>query len=164
MKKIVSVLPALIFVMLSCNEQNNNTQLLQNQIDSLEIKLSQTYKPGFGEFMGNVQAHHAKLWYAGQNKNWKLANFEMDEIKETFEDIAKYETDRDESQLISMIEPALDSVTASIQRQDPVQFKDNYTILTNTCNACHQLANFEFNVVKIPDKQTFSNQDFKAAQ
>ena len=35
--------------------------------------------PGFEEFMSNIQAHHAKLWFAGQNHNWKLADFEIHE-------------------------------------------------------------------------------------
>ncbi len=164
MKKIAYILPALLFALFSCNQNNSYTQLLQSRIDSLEIKLSEAYKPGFGEFMGNIQAHHAKLWYAGQNKNWKLANFEMDEIRETFDNIVKYASDRKEVQLLPMINPALDSVTAAINRHDPAQFQSGFTFLTNTCNTCHNAAQFEFNVVKIPDSQIFSNQDFKPAQ
>ena len=34
----------------ACNQQNDNTQYLQNQIDSLQAN---TYKPGFGEFMSS---------------------------------------------------------------------------------------------------------------
>lgn len=61
----------------ACNQQTDNTQVLQNRIDSLEQKLANTYKPGFGEFMSGIQAHHSKLWFAGQNENWKLADFEV---------------------------------------------------------------------------------------
>ena len=88
----------------------------------------------------------------------------MDEIRETFEDLQKYETDRKEIQLIPMINPALDSVSNAIEQKNYEQFNNNFTLLTNTCNACHIAAKFEFNVVKIPDAQTFSNQDFKPKQ
>ena len=162
MKKIFIIFT--FISLFSCQQRNGNETVLQNQIDSLESKLANTYKPGFGEFMGNVQAHHAKLWYASENENWKLANFEMDEIKETFEDIKKYETDRPETQLISMIYPSLDSVTSAIDNKNITQFKNSFTQLTNTCNACHQAAKFEFNVVKIPTFQMFANQDFKPVQ
>ena len=67
---------------LSCNHQNEKTQLLQSRIDSLQQQVDDAYKPGFGEFMSGIQAHHSKLWFAGQNQNWKLADFEVHEIME----------------------------------------------------------------------------------
>ena len=94
-------------------------RLLQNRIDSLGKKLADTYKPGFGEFMSGIQAHHAKLWFAGQNQNWKLADFEVHEMMEAIEDIQKYQTERKESQKIGMITPVLDSVNSAIQQKNP---------------------------------------------
>ena len=159
--KSLLIITIVFLLLASCTGQKKETQLLQNHIDSLEIKLHNTYKPGFGDFMMGVQAHHAKLWYAGINENWPLADFEVDEIKERVEAIKKYETEREETKLINMINPALDSVSSAIRQKDPLLFKSNFTKLTNTCNACHQAANFAFNVVKVPDEQTFSNQVFK---
>lgn len=153
-----------LFGLFACNQQTENTKVLQNRIDSLEKKLADTYKPGFGEFMSGIQAHHSKLWFAGQNENWKLADFEVHEIMEAIEDIQKFQTERKESQMIGMINPALDSINNAIQQKNPVLFKSSYTLLTNTCNNCHHAANFEFNVVKIPDNQPFSNQDFKISK
>lgn len=97
---LVLILPFLFF---SCNKQLEKNQVLQKRIDSLEIKLSESYKPGFGEFMSSLQIHHAKLWFAGQNKNWKLADFEINEIKENLEGIQKYCKDRPETKSIGMI-------------------------------------------------------------
>lgn len=150
----------LALALFSCSQQANN-QVLQNRIDSLESRLANTYKPGFGEFMSGIQAHHAKLWFAGKNENWKLADFEVHEIMESIEAIQQFETERKESQMTRMINPALDSINNAIQQKNPVLFKSSYTLLTNTCNDCHHATNFEFNVVKIPDNQPFSNQDFK---
>lgn len=144
----------------SCNQSADNNKLLQTRIDSLEKKLANTYKPGFGEFMSSIQVHHAKLWFAGQNKNWALADFEIHEIMEAIENIQKYQTERKESEKIIMLSPALDSVNAAIAKKDDVQFKNSYVLLTNTCNNCHHAVQFEFNVVTIPDKPPFSNQIF----
>lgn len=145
----------------TCNQRTDKTQVLQNRIDSLESKLADTYKPGFGEFMSSIQTHHSKLWFAGQNENWKLADFEVHEIKEVIEEIQKFKTERKESQMIEMINPALNSINNAIQQKKLALFKSSYTLLTNTCNNCHRAANVEFVVVKIPDTQPFSNQDFK---
>jgi hypothetical protein len=150
-----------VIIFLSCNQSQENVQVLHSRIDSLEKKLADTYKPGFGEFMSNIQSHHAKLWFAGQNQNWKLCDFEIHEIMESIDDIKKYETERKESQMIDMIQPAIDSINNAIQQKNISQFKSSYVLLTNTCNNCHRANQFEFNVVKIPEAQSFSNQDFK---
>jgi hypothetical protein len=158
MKHILLIIMAFSFF--ACNQQTDN-KVLQNRIDSLESKLAHSYKPGFGEFMSGIQAHHSKLWFAGQNENWRLADFEVHEIMEAMEDIRKFQTERKESRMIEMIEPALDSITNAIQQKNTTLFKTSYSLLTNTCNNCHRAADFEFNVVKIPETQPFSNQDFK---
>ena len=145
----------------SCNQRSPAERALQSRVDSLEKQLARTYKPGFGEFMTGIQAHHSKLWFAGQNQNWPLAEFEIEEIQETVADIQEYETDRPESKLIGMIVPAIDSVNAAIQQKNPVLFKSSFVKLTSTCNDCHRAAKFAFNVVKIPETAPFSNQDFK---
>ena len=160
MKKTI-LLFIIITGLIACNQNQDNTQATQSRIDSLEKKLADTYKPGFGEFMSGIQVHHAKLWFAGQNQNWKLADFEVGEIKEAIEDIKKYETDRKESQQIDMISPALDSLNNAIQQKNPARFKNSFSLLTSNCNNCHQAVNFEFNKIQIPETPPFSNQNFK---
>lgn len=155
------VITLIILTMLSCGQKSDNSKDLQTRIDSLENKLSQTYKPGFGEFMGNIQIHHAKLWFAGENQNWKLADFEMNEIKENLEGIKKYCSDRTETKSIGMIDLAMDSLNNAILKNNQEMFQRNYTNLTNTCNSCHQATNHEYNVITVPENPPFSNQDFK---
>src|SRR5438128_1393337 len=81
---------------IACNDQQKTMQSLQSKIDSLQQQLSKSYKPGLGEFMSSIQVHHEKLWFAGMNENWQLADFEINEIKEAIEDIQTYCTDRPE--------------------------------------------------------------------
>jgi hypothetical protein len=88
--KISYYLLAIIIATSSCKQQTESTGALQSRIDSLEKKLAATYKPGFGEFMSSIQVHHAKLWFAGQNQNWELADFEMHEIDETIDAIKNF--------------------------------------------------------------------------
>jgi len=155
-------LPAAMFAVLifgACNNDNNTAQL-QLRIDSLQKKIDAAYKPGLGEFMSNIQVHHAKLWFAGKNENWKLADFEIHEIMESVDDIQQYAADRTESKDIVMIVPALDSVNHAIELKDTALFKRNFLLMTNTCNSCHHAVNYNFNLVKIPDAPPFSNQVF----
>ncbi len=159
MKSLLSIVA--IAGLLSCKQKTENIQVLQSRIDSLSKKIDNSYKPGFGEFMSSIQAHHSKLWFAGQSENWQLADFEIHEIMEAIEDIRTFQTDREESNLIYMIDQPLDSVNRAIEGKNKALFKTAYTSLTNTCNSCHRATHFEFNMVKIPDSQPFSNQEFK---
>lgn len=150
--------------LLSCTQHREQNEALQNRLDSLETRLSNSYKPGFGDFMAAIQAHHYKLWFAGQHENWELADFEMHEITEIIEDIKTVHAGRAETNVIGMIDPALDSVNFSIKKKDPTAFKNNYNLLTHTCNQCHIATDHGFIVVKIPDVSPFGNQEFKTSE
>ena len=151
---------SLIFI-ISCSPASNREGQMQQQIDSLKSKLGNTYKPGLGEFMSGIQVHHAKLWYAGINSNWKLADFEINEIMEALDDIKKYNADRPEVKSIGMIDPAIDSLNAAIKQRNQALFKTSFQLLTNPCNNCHRATAHEFNTIKVPDTAPFSNQEFK---
>lgn len=148
--KTMFYLLVIIIITSSCKQQTESTAALQSRIDSLEKKLAATYKPGFGEFMSSIQVHHAKLWFAGQNQNWELADFEMHEIGETIDAIKEFQTEREESKKVDMLKPSLDAVNDAIQKKDSILFNSSYLLLTNTCNNCHKAVNFGFNIVKIP--------------
>ena len=151
-------------IIASCQQPNNQSGEMQTSIDSLQKKLDETYKPGFGEFMSGIQLHHAKLWFAGQNKNWPLADFEVHEIQESLDDIQKFCNDRPEVKSIGMINPAIDSVNNAIQQKNLPLFKSSFILLTNTCNNCHKATEHAFNVVTIPVNLPVVNQEFKPVQ
>jgi hypothetical protein len=161
MKKYAIIIIVLAWGLVSCNQQPNDTNTLSSRIDSLERKLTQSYTPGIGEFMGSIQTHHSKLWFAGQNQNWKLADFEVHEMMEALENIQKYKSDRKESKMMDMLNPSIDSVKNAIKLKNPLLFERGFIILTNSCNSCHKATEFEFNLVKIPEKSPFTNQEFK---
>jgi hypothetical protein len=163
MKSILSFLCVALFLS-ACNNSSTQITQLQNKVDSLQKELNDTYKPGLGEFMSSIQVHHAKLYFAGQDDNWKLADFEIHEIMEAVDDIQHYASDRPEVKELPMLLPALDSVNAAITKQDKNLFNKNFVTFTNTCNACHTAVNYEFNMVKIPDTPPFSNQVFSVSK
>ena len=111
----------------------------------LRKEVKDSYKPGFGEFMSNIQIHHAKLWFAGVNQNWQLADFEIHEIEESLGDILKYQSGREESKSLNVINAPLDSVKSAITKKQLNLFKTSFTTLTTTCNSCHEAVKFNFN-------------------
>lgn len=144
----------------SCGQPGPDNTALQAQVDSLQRRLSNSYIPGLGEFMSGIQVHHEKLWFAGTAQNWKLANFEIDEIREALDDIQRFCTDRPEIASIPMILPPMDSISQAVAQQDLPRFKSAFVLLTGTCNNCHRATKHEFNVIQIPTTPPFSNQVF----
>src|ERR1051326_7929529 len=118
-------------ILAACNQQNKKIEQMQIKIDSLQKQLAETYKPGFGEFMSGIQIHHAKLWFAGINQNWPLADFEVHEIRESLDDIRQFCKDRPEVKAMGMINPAIDSVAIAVRQKDLTLFKSDFVLLTN---------------------------------
>lgn len=158
MKNFLFIATILFF---SCNQSATNTAVLQKKIDSLQSEINNSYKPGLGEFMSEIQIHHAKLWFAGKYGNWDLANFEIGEIQEALDDIPKYCSDRPEVKSIGMIVPAMDSLSNAVKEKSEPKFDSSFTLLTVTCNDCHKATNHGFNMIKIPDMPPVSNQVFR---
>jgi hypothetical protein len=148
-------------LMVGCEQSGSGNASLNARIDSLQNKLDSAYTPGTGAIMNTiVQPHHLKLWFAGQNKNWALAEYERQELMGGFEKIQKYHKNKPEAAAVAMIYPAIYNVEKAIRDKDAVAFKNNFVVLTNTCNTCHQALKYEFNVIKVPTVNSFGNQSF----
>ena len=155
-----SLLPLIITGLLcSCNHQPANNKAIEDLTSKVQ-DIKDKYRPGLGEYMIGIQLHHGKLWFAGINNNWKLADYEIGEIKESFQSIKDVETDRPEVKTVDMILPVLDSVANAITIKDGQLFRKNYDLLTATCNKCHTANKFEFNVIITPTALPVANQDF----
>lgn len=158
MKNLLFIASLFLF---SCKQSTDETASLKKSVDSLQMAFNNSYRPGLGEFMSQIQIHHAKLWFAGKYENWPLADFEVGEIQEALDDIPKFCSDRPEVKSIGIIDPAMDSVSAAIKAKDESRFDSSFTILTATCNDCHKATNHGFNLIKIPEIPPVSNQVFR---
>ena len=144
----------------SCSQSKKNTDQILVKIDSLRKQIDQI-KPGFGEIMGGIQTHHAKLWFAGINKNWALTEFEIHEIEENIEKIETLYPEDPRIQTLSMIDPALDSLEIATKAKQVEKLRKSFSFLTKTCNNCHRANGYEFNIITIPDRPPVPNQQFK---
>ena len=150
----------LIISLFSCTVQSEKEMLLEKRVEQLEKQILESYKPGFGEMMSSIQAHHSKLWFAGKNNNWQLAAFEVKELHEILDDIKKFQKDRAETAKMDMINPSLQQVKEAINQKNTTDFNSSFQQLTADCNQCHQQTDFSYNKVRIPETSPFTNQEF----
>jgi len=122
--------------------------------------------PGLGEIMTLTQMRHAKIWFAGEARNWKLVDYELDELQEGFADVVRFHpTHKDAplplSELVpKMMDPPVHDLRQASRAHDETAFVAAFDALTSACNSCHQATNFGFNVVGRPQPGWFGNQDF----
>jgi hypothetical protein len=124
----------------------------------------ETYASGLGEIMSLQQMRHLKLWFAGQAKNWPLADYELDELKEGFDDVIKFFPVKDDMKIGDMAGstaiPVLPDVKSAIDAHDGGKFAAAFDKLTAACNACHQATNHAFIVIQRPTTSPYTNQSF----
>lgn len=124
----------------------------------------EAYVPGFGEIMSLQQMRHAKLWLAGTRGNWALADYELDELREGFEDAGNLHPTYERvpvAALIANLTPApLEALGAAIKARNAAGFAKSFDKLTAACNACHKAANHGFIRIRRPYGSAFGNQIF----
>ena len=125
----------------------------------------QVYVPGLGDIMGAVQVHHAKLWFAGDAGNWKLAAYELDEIREAVQEAARYQPDFQGRPIVTMIRDftaaPLAEIQGAVDAGNSARFRKAFDDLTAACNACHRGAEHGFIAITQPSAPPVTNQRFR---
>jgi hypothetical protein len=128
---------------------------------------AKAYAPGLGEVMSLQQMRHSKLWFAGSAANWELARYELDELGEGFDDVAKLFPTHDGMPLGPMVKTItgreIPDLAKAIEARDGAKFASAFDALTAACNACHQSVKHGFIVIQRPASLPYSNQSFAPA-
>jgi hypothetical protein len=115
--------------------------------------------PGLGEIMSLQQMRHIKLWFAGHAGNWPLADYEIGELKEGFDDVNKLLGGDIVGQHVGAPLAALEK---AIDAKDRAAFGAAFDKLSAGCNACHHTLDHVFIVIQRPASLPYSNQSFTA--
>jgi hypothetical protein len=118
---------------------------------------SEPYEPNIGDIMTQQQTRHIKLWFAGRSGNWPLADYEIDKLKDGFEDVNKLiggdTVEKAVGAAIAALEKALDA-------KDRDAFTRGFDQLSAGCNSCHRTLDHAFIVIGRPTSLPFTNQRF----
>ena len=122
------------------------------------------YRPGLGDLMvETIQSRHIKLALAGRSQNWPLASFELGQMEESFERVARvWPTWRSYSiaDMVEVVKAPMAAVQEAVKARDARRFAAAFGQLTEACNGCHAGVNRAMIVIKAPDASTYPDQDF----
>ncbi len=113
--------------------------------------------PHLSDIMAQQQMRHIKLWFAGNAGNWALADYELEQLKDGFDDVAKL-LGGDLAQ--QHLGGALSLLEKSIDTKDQAAFVSAYDRLSAGCNACHRTLDHAFIVIQRPALLPYSDQSF----
>jgi mono/diheme cytochrome c family protein len=113
--------------------------------------------PALSDLMTRLELQHAKLWFAGKLSNWRLANYEAQQIDGSLETTGKLLTDPSRT---NRAKEQLEAVRQAIQLKDVPAFAMAYSALTNECNGCHRASGYASIAIQVPLTLPVPNQIF----
>lgn len=150
---------AVVFIGLACQPPRNEPDEHMDSDEHYDEGIPLIYQMSF------MQRYAAKLYLSGMEENWGLADIyahEMEEITEVMIDGMYMDDGVNISELMeSMFPPQLEQVEAAIDAKDKARFEEAYQTMIQTCNKCHESAEYGLVKITVPDSNPFA-QDFSA--
>lgn len=147
------------FIGVACQPQQDGSSNHMDTEEQYEDTIPLIYHMSF------VQRYSSKLYFAGMEENWELADIyshEIEEISETIINGNHVDDGVNVSELLkTMLLPKIENLETSIEAKDRAMFEANYQTLIQTCNQCHDAANYGAVQITVPDDNPY-NQDFSA--
>jgi len=112
--------------------------------------------------MTTIQLHAGKLWFAAKALNWDLAQYELDELKETMEAAKGLNAEKNGVKISNVLDSVLQTQVAeldkSIKSKSAPEFQKSYDEALSACNGCHTEAGFKFIHIVRPSAPPVTNQ------
>jgi hypothetical protein len=143
--------------------------VLRTQVEALQARQSalqdkEAPKAELGQQMLMIQIRHARLWAAGEDENWLLAQFQLAELNEALDDVVEQNGDHAALQpqklsvvLPAIMKPAVAQLRTAINDGSKSEFERAYDGLSNACSSCHKAADHGFLVIQRPRTPTLDN-------
>ena len=139
---------------------------LQDSVKRMQadVKAAKELAPGLGEYMTTIQLHAGKLWFAVKAANWQLAEYELDELKETMEAAKGLNAEKNGVKISNVLDSVLQTQIAqlaeSIKRKSSTEFHKSYAETLSACNGCHTESGHKFIQIVQPSAPPVTNQQW----
>lgn len=121
--------------------------LLEGTNDERFARAAKQFR-GFDVAMVETGYRYGELYWAGQDRNWDYASYQVEKIRTAVKNGVERRPKRGPS--AQMLEGALAGVQEAITAKDPALFAERFSALTANCNACHQAERVPFFHVRAP--------------
>ncbi|WP_026712764.1 hypothetical protein [Flavobacterium daejeonense] len=144
------------FVLFSACNQNTETAqgkwIVGTEQQKLE-KIENQFR-GFDNAMVETGYRYQELYWAGQDKNWEYAEYQLEKIQKAIENGLERRPKRAKSAAY-FLTSVLPEMKKSLEKKDSLVFNKSFQDLTVNCNNCHAMEKVPYFSVKTPtDRQS----------
>lgn len=124
------------------------------------------YRPSIADLMNiGVQPRHIKIGLALREENWGYLAYEANELRGAFARIARTAPRIDNkfdtaTTIESVIGQPLRDLSDAFKAKDAAKSKEAYAAVTSACTACHKAVSHGLIVIKMPQGDSYIDQDF----
>lgn len=156
--KLILALALCGFLPLAAHAQDaaGHAKVQDKASDAAESE-SEPAPPNIGDIMREQQMRHIKLWLAGHAGNWPLADYELDGLKEGFDEVGRQVGD---DFVKSAVGAPLQDLGKAIDAKNEAAFSAAYDKLSAGCNFCHRTLDHGFIAIQRPIGSPFTDQSF----
>lgn len=154
----------------ACRAGDSGTELaaLRAEVEQLKSRpaaaATAAPAPELGQQMLELQIRHARLWQAGEARNWMLTQFQLAELRESLDGVVELNGDHAAVQpnrlaevLPAIMDPALKQMQGAIDAQDGPGFDAAYDAVSKACTDCHAASDHGFLVIQRPQTPLLDN-------
>jgi hypothetical protein len=159
MKLNILIVFFLLFSLLACKQgtndkvASNDNWLKGSHNEKFETVAKQLR--GFDIAMMETGYRYTELYWAGKDKNWEYANYQLAKIKLTIEHGMERRPLRARSAQ-PFLQNSIPAMKAAINKKDSSVFNKNFIMFQTACNSCHIAEKVPFIQTGIPEKRLSS--------
>ena len=159
-------LASLLFILClaGCRFDTGNADLAALKAEVAQLRAAQSATspaapaPELGQQMLELQIRHARLWQAGEARNWMLTQFQLAELPQLYVTPSHGDQPRRLAEVLpQMMDPALAKMQLAVDGEDGAAFDAAYDQLSDACTACHASADHGFLVIQRPRTPVLDN-------
>lgn len=133
-----------LFLMLILNtafaENNYSTKskwLMETNSSEEKFKKIEKQLRGFDLAMVEVGYRFNSFYFALQDKNYPLAEYQLDKIKKAIENGIERRPKREKNSKIMFLDTQYENMKIALKKEDEILLLQEYNSTKQSCNACH---------------------------
>ncbi len=126
----------------------------EQKSEQSQASQQQPYIPSLATVMELIQLSHFKLWLAGKLRNWRLAEYELLQMKATLQDARILFPNVPKADTSAILQSA-EEFRDAIKTKDGTKFDRGFENFASACNSCHEAVGLEFIDIGCQDCRPF---------
>jgi hypothetical protein len=155
MKRLSAGLLAAVLVLTPVMAQNVPFATAPSSRNALESAVG-----ALANIMLNMQLRHIKVWFAGKVKNWDLAKYEAEKLKDDFDAASGFYRGLPVEDIVTAAKP-LNLLIEAATKKDYALYSKSFNELTDACNSCHVAGQVGIVRIRVPRTPPFDNQNYE---